>query len=218
MNIKQLSMTNNAIRKREKRKLDEGTNKETIRKKNDSYQHQLARRELHNIKDMLLKSPPRKVKLFDCVYIGDNKFADINGIYIEVVYTYDHNDVEHHPPIEDCKNNKINLYQAVQLFGLLRYQKKATNPNQFEIFYLEQCFFSDMTLYRDASLETETYASTFTGENSDAVLAQCKSILEFTDLEICSKWKNANQSYLRNIYESETGVNRKFPVFKSPKL
>ena len=143
-NIVEQSMTINAIKKREKRKLEEGTEKELTRKRNDSLDHRVARRTLTNIKTMLLKSPPRKSKFFNCVYIGNNKFADINGIYVEVVFPFDHEILGYpqiYPPLVDCANNKINLYQAVELIGNLRYQKNKSNANQFEHFYFEQCFF-----------------------------------------------------------------------------
>ena len=83
------------------------------------------------------------------------------------------------------------------------------------IFTLNNAF-SDFTLYRESDLETQKYALTFFGENSESVLAQCESILEIEDLEIGPKWKDASDSNLRARYMRKTGVNKKTPVFASP--
>ena len=66
-------------RQRIKRERDKGTKKEEERRYDDKVQKWITRNRICNLRYLISKPSPRIKRYFYCIYIGNNKFSDING-------------------------------------------------------------------------------------------------------------------------------------------
>lgn len=201
-----------------KRKLDVGSENEEKRKEKDRIRKKGKKnsRKRENLyiclRDILNKPvPARKSICLSLVFIGGNKFVDINGEWIEVLYAGD-------KTLKNCINNKIKLFDPVTLHGSLRYKKNSINNDIFDFFHIINYYTGNLyyvgkpetILYADALLKEKDLTST------EILMSKFKPFTSLTDLNMCSNWKKprSNQSnmFVELHYKRFTGINTIVPI------
>lgn len=198
-------------RQKEKRLLDVGTENEIIRKEEDKRRKKgkkNSRKKLSQFsytcfRDILNKPPPRygvSLIWLSLIYIGENKFADTNGEWIEIFYDGEKK------LLSNCVENNIELYDSVGIGGQLLYEKNSENNAKFDYFYIVQpVTMSRIGLYAAAQPATLLY--------KDHLLLQGKlnassfhPFTAFIDLNMCPNWKNRTNIFVGNTYKRLSGL------------
>jgi len=174
-----------------KRKRDKGTQKEEDRRYDDKVQKWTSRNYICDLRYLISKPPPRIKRHFACIYIGNNKFSDINGDCIEVIFTgYDNY----------RKDICLKLYQPVQIYGYFLYKRdtKVFDNNKFEKFWLQ--VYGDpisdkvlLTSEEDIQEDIVLFAKNILNKKN-IHSNHLKDFIDLTDLIINSRWQGENKS------------------------
>jgi hypothetical protein len=96
----------------------------------------LVRIPITKFRDLLSQPPPRQRRIFNCVYLGNNKFFDLNNECMEGFLEHCNKD-----RLKNAKNNpfnKIRPFSACSFAGSIHYKRSDMDENKFDYFYIEQ--------------------------------------------------------------------------------
>lgn len=198
----------------------------------------LVRIPITKFRDLLSQPPPRQHRIFHCVYLGNNKFVDLNNECIEVFLNCKEKF------LKDAKNypcNVIKPFDACSFAGSVHYKRSDTDENKFDYFYIEQLTYNvsytiddiektkiclyhplsstvDHEIFSNAqrikNIEEERLRNRNNGEDIGAL---ANLFTDFKNLEITEQWKRTSYADVIFNYDDCQREGDRRDLIKLPK-